>query len=96
MTVLLFEGLSLFHALVRFHRPVMSFFMFSDAVFSCQLFLVACVLALLYCAFALLCASTLHLLASFPSSLLLGLRPCAGCQALESSRVDSHGALLLG
>ena len=58
MTVLLFEGLSLFSALVRFHRPVTSFSMFSDAVFSCQLFLVACVLTLLYCAFALLCAST--------------------------------------
>ena len=90
MTVLLFEGLSLFSALVRFHR-FMSFSMFSDAVFSCQLSLVACVLALLYCV-----PLHLHLLASFPSSLLLGLRPCAGCQALESSMADSHGTFLLG
>ena len=94
MTVLLFEGLSLFSALVRFHKPVVSFSMFSDAVFSCQLFLVACVLALMYCAFALLCASTFAFVGEL--SLLLGLRPCAGCQALGSSRADSHGAFLLG
>ena len=59
ITVLLLEWLSLFSALVRFHRPVVSFVsIFSDAVFSCQLFLVACVLALMYCICAFLCAST--------------------------------------
>ena len=55
---LLLMGLSLFSALFRFHRPVVSFSTFCDAVFSCQLFLVVCVLALVYCTFALLCAST--------------------------------------
>ena len=38
----------------------------------------------------------LRLLASFPSSLLLGLRSCAGCQALGSIKADSLGAFVLG
>ena len=53
-------------------------------------FLLLCTVPLPYCV-----PLHLHLLASFPPSLLLGLRPCAGCQALESSRADSHGAFLL-
>ena len=51
-----------------------------------QEFLLACVLIPVYCAFALLCASTLRSLENFPPSLLLGLRLCAGCQALGSKR----------
>ena len=94
MNVLLFEGLSLFNTLVRFQRPVVAFFHYGVPMFSCQLFLVACVFALVYCPFAFPCASTFVFVGelSMPSSLFLGLRPYASCQALESSRADSHGA----
>ena len=85
-------------------REVASPLLLRSMLFPCSVMLSFCASCSLWLVFLLLCTAPLpycvplhlHLLASFPSSLLLGLRPCAGCQALESSGADSHGAFLLG